>query len=233
MAVKSGKGRLFPLLLVIMAVALWAHDQTQSRGTTPKPPAPRTEAAPANRRSATADAPQKAGGYEVFRGCTLVATRNNDGDSFLVKFPDGRRSIVRLYFVDAPESAFKSYRGGDTNHARIADQAADLGGITSRQAVEIGKQAKQFTLGLLAAAPFDIFTRWDSPFRDRRYHAFVQVKVGGKPRWLHELLVEKGLARIHTKGAALPDGTSYQKQKTRLKGLENTAKKNETGAWRL
>ncbi len=241
MAVKSGKRRLFPLLLVVVAVALWAYDQKNPATTTRTadsrtassrpPPSPPTPSAP--RSVPNLRGPERTGTYETYRGCTLVNTRNNDGDSFLVKLPDGRQSILRLYFVDTPESVFKSYRGGASNHARIADQAADLGGITSQQAVEIGQQAKHFTLGLLASAPFDIFTRWDSPFHDQRYHAFIQVKSGGKKRWLHEVLVENGLVRIHTKGAALPDGTTYQKQKSHLKDLERTAKKAETGVWGL
>ena len=106
-----------------------------------------------------------------------------------------------------------------------------MGGITPQQAVQVGQEAKHFTLALLGSHPFDIYTRWDSPFHDERYHAFVQVKQGGKPRWLHELLVEKGFVRIHTKGADLPDGIAYAKHKARLKELESTAKKAGAGAW--
>jgi endonuclease YncB( thermonuclease family) len=242
MAAKYGKGRIFPLLVLIVAIALWVYEQkypvtTTTRKQVSQPeklPAPAEFPAPSKPRAASnLRGPEQTGGYETYRGCSLVNERNNDGDSFLVKLSDGREVILRLYFVDTPESAFKSYRGGDTNHARIADQAADLGGITSQQAVEIGKQAKAFTLALLASAPFDIFTRWDSPFHDRRYHAFIRVKSGGKTRWLHELLVEKGFVRIHTKGAALPDGTTYQKQKARLKALERTAKNAGSGVWGL
>lgn len=234
MAGKSGKGRIYPLLLIIAAVALWIYGEKNPEtagGPSARSPQTETPTPPTSRSHSSDSPPQKIGDYEVYRNCTLVDQRNNDGDSFLVKLPDGRDSILRLYFVDTPESAFKSYRGGDTNHARIADQAADLGGISSQQAVEIGKQAKHFTLALLASAPFNVFTRWDSPFNDQRYHAFIQVKYGGKDRWLHEVLVEKGFVRIHTKGAAMPDGTSYQKQKSHLRELERNAKKAGVGAW--
>ena len=237
MAVKSRRGSSWlSLLLVIVAVALWAYDQRKSAAPTTRPPVAQNgkpSKVPAGQSPAkppTGDA-EKIGDYEVYRLCKLVAARNNDGDSFMVKLPDGKNSELRLYYVDTPESAFKSYRGGETNHARIAEQAADLGGITPQQAVKIGQEAKHFTLALLASAPFDIYTRWDSPFHDNRFHAFIQVKSGGKTRWLHELLVEKGYVRIHTKGAALPDGTSYQKQKARLKALERNAKKAGVGAW--
>lgn len=232
MAVKSGSGRILPLLMVIVAIALWVYDQKHPTRDTPRDTVSRTSPAPPKARPAPLPKqPEKTGGYEIYRGCKLVDHRGNDGDSFLVKLPDGRERTLRLYYVDTPESAFKSYRGGQTNHARIDDQAADLGGITPQQAVETGKQAKHFTLALLASAPFDIYTRWDEPFHDQRYHAFIEVRSGGKPRWLHELLVEKGLVRIHTKGATLPDGTSYQKQKARLKDLERTAKQAGTGVW--
>lgn len=218
----------FTVLLIIAAVAIWAYNQSQT-------PAPVERRAPRPRPSAEEPAKPlgKTGAYEIYRNSTLAEARNNDGDSFMVKLPDGRQAEFRLYFVDTPESAFKSYAGGDTNHPHIREQAADLGGITGEQAVEIGKQAKAFTLGLLGRRPFDIHTRWDSPFNDNRFHAFVEVNQDGKPRWLHEILVEKGYARIHTKGADLPDGTSSAKHKARLKELESVAKRAQTGVWGL
>lgn len=208
------KNSWFTVLLIIAAVAIWAYNQSQ---------APAKAAKPAKR-------PETAGAYEVYHGCSLVEARGNDGDSFMVRLPDGKKSEFRLYFVDTPESGFRSYAGGDTNHQRIREQAADMGGITPEQAVEIGKKSKAFTLELLASRPFDIHTRWDSPFNDNRFHAFVEVRQDGKSRWLHELLVEKGFVRIHTTGADLPDGTAVSQHKARLKELEGSAKRANAGA---
>ncbi|MES2440875.1 MAG: hypothetical protein V4584_17550 [Verrucomicrobiota bacterium] len=223
------------VLILIAAVALWGYNQTQP--SRPEKPAGRPTSVARNKpERPVAGNPagiEKTGGYEVYRNCTLVDARNNDGDSFMLRLPDGRQEEFRLYFVDTPESAFKSYRGGETNHRRIEQQAADMGGITPEQAVEIGKQGKRFTLGLLASRPFDLYTRWDSPYHDNRFHAFLQVKQDGKPRWLEELLVERGLVRIHTKPADLPDGTSAATQKARLKDLERAAKRAEAGVWGL
>ncbi len=151
----------------------------------------------------------------------------------MVSLPDGKTTELRLYFVDTPESAFKTYRGGETNRPRINEQAAEMGGISAQQAVEIGRNAKHFTLDLLDSRPFDVYTRWDSPYHDERYHAFVEVAQDGKRRWLHELLVERGYVRIHTKGADLPDGTTQAKHKTRLRDLESAAKKAGAGVWGL
>lgn len=208
------KNSFLPILILVAALALWIIEIPWQ--TVP---------------SATESAGTPSGKYEVFRNCSLADDRGNDGDSFRVKFPDGRTEIIRLYFVDAPESAFKAYGGGRNNHQRIARQAADLGGITPQQAVGIGKQAKSFALATLAKAPFTLHTEWDDPFGDRRYHAFVEVTHGGETRFLHELLVQKGLARIHTKGAPLPDGTPERKQENHLRDLQRTAKTKQAGAW--
>jgi len=229
----------FTVLLIIAAVALWALDQKrgadrrqqpqsrQAGNPTPasKPP-PRHAERSASKRETT-------GAYEVYRDCTLVEARNNDGDSFMVRLRDGRTAEFRLYFVDTPESAFKRYAGGDTNHARIRQQAAEMGGITPEQAVAIGKQGKTLTLGLLGSRPFTVFTCWDSPFRDERFHAFVEVMENGKTRWLHEWLTERGLVRLKTKAADLPDGTSASRHREHLRDIERQAKRNRAGVWGL
>src|SRR5690606_38293419 len=126
----------------------------------------------------------------------------------------GRVEQFRLYFVDAPESDFRTYKGGRNNHDRIQDQAKALGLPDPAAAVEVGKAAKKRTLTLLGSAPFTIHTRWDDPFGDRRYHAFVSPANGP---WLHEILVRDGLARIHTKGSNLPDGTRQKEQLKKLR----------------
>ncbi|MEO8616530.1 MAG: hypothetical protein ABI600_15415 [Luteolibacter sp.] len=218
------------LLLLIAAIAIWAYDQKKSPG----PPA-RHEVSHTGKPSAPRQSPgsEKSGRYEVYHGSTLVETRNNDGDSFTVLLSNGKQAEFRLYFVDTPESAFKSYAGGETNHERIRQQAADLGGITPEQAVEIGKKGKAFTLALLASKPFTLWTEWDSPYHDNRFHAHIEVMVDGKPRWLHQLLVERGLVRLITKPADLPDGTPAAREKENLRNLEREAKRKEISVWGL
>ena len=229
------RNRWLTILLIVAAVALWIYGQTSPTSSTSKARSTAKSSASSGKSdSAATKAPkntEKTGDYETYRNCTLVKARNNDGDSFMLRLPDGRQAEFRLYFVDTPESAFKSYRGGETNRQRIAEQAADMGGITPEQAVEIGQKAKHFTLELLARQPFTIYTEWDSPFHDERFHAHVEVSSEGKSRWLDELLVELGYVRIHTKPAPMPDGTPAATHKNFLKQLERTAKKAERGVW--
>jgi len=218
MSVKSKAGSsISVVLLLLAALTLYVLDvfPLKESGEILSPPASHT------------------GRYETHVRCTLVDFRNNDGDSFMVRFSDGRQVELRLYFVDAPESAFKSYPGGDTNHARIREQAADMGGVTPEQAVEIGKAAKSFVIELLESRPFTVYTLWDSPFNDERYHAFIEVESDGRRRFLHEILIERGLARIKSKPEDLPDGTPAARQREKLRVLERAARKAGVGVWRF
>ena len=232
MARPSSKSFLVSVLILCAAVGLWIFDAYDKGKLGSLPDSPHDSPATAEHHTKDGASTSKhTGEYETYRNCTLAADRSNDGDSFRVLFPDGRKEIVRLYFVDAPESAFRTYRGGENNHRRISEQARALGGISPEQAVGIGKQAKEFTLQLLAENPFTIHTEWESPFHDERYHAFVELSYGGNTRFLHELLIEKGYARIYTRGAQLPNGTSVKTQKQRLYQLERSAKSKQAGAW--
>jgi endonuclease YncB( thermonuclease family) len=211
MARRGPKGIWQVVLLLVAALILWGLEQ---------------------RRDAASDSPSPSrplasGGYEVFTGCRLEEHRQNDGDSFRIRLPDGRIEQFRLYFVDAPESAFRSYAGGRNNHQRISEQAVDFG-ISDSQAVEIGRRAKQRVRDLLAGGTFAVHTAWDDPFNDERYHAFIQPSTGPL---LHETLVREGLARIHTKPADLPDGTPAKRRLAQLRDLEAVARRAKQGAW--
>lgn len=210
------------VLLILAAAILWGVDAWRKSH-----PSPARQAPGAASRSST-----RVGGYEVFRNCTLDPERHNDGDSFQVRLPDGRSEIFRLYFVDTPESDFKSYAGGENNHDRIRKQAGYFG-ISPEQAVAIGRKGRNYTLDLLAAGPFTLYTVWDSPFNDRRYHAFIEPSGRGANRQLDELLVEQGLCRIFTKGADTPDGIPMQRRKEKLLAMEKEARARGAGAWGL
>ena len=225
------------VLLIVVAAIVWGLDAWkkthQGSGPAPRPKSGQTEERPKRSGSPSASKdPERAGGYEVYRNCLLDPERHNDGDSFQIKLPDGRTETFRLYFVDTPESEFKSYASGDTNHERIRQQA-EYFGITPEQAVEIGKKGRKFTLDRLANRPFTLYTVWDSPYNDQRYHAFIEFPSNGGARSLDELLVEQGLCRIFTKGADTPDGTPMQQRKEKLRAIEKQARDRRVGAWGL
>ena len=218
------------IVLIVVAALIWIYEQQQTSVVVRRdPPAIPIPSPPETKPRSTKSA-ELVGGYEVYQNCKWVDAKRSDGDSFIVELPDGRRPEFRLYFVDAPESGFKTYRPGVTNHQRISEQANQLG-LTPQQAVEIGVAAKQTTRELLESRPFTLFTCWDSPFNDDRYHAFVQIDQGTRTEFLEEILVTRGLVRIHTKSADLPDGTKGSRYRSLLLERERAAKKAQVGAW--
>lgn len=212
MAIKAKTQSWQFIVLLVLAVLLWGVEKW-------KPGLLRSwrdHPAEAQGETARAAKPAVVGGYEEIKGCRWVDHRQNDGDSFRLKLPDGRVEQFRLYFADAPESAFRQYGGGRNNHERIHDQARDMG-VTDPRVVEIGKEAKKRVEAMFEGREITLFTEWDDPFGDRRFHAFVETPDGG---WLHEWLIREGLARVHTKGAMLPDGTPEGRQRRNLEKLE-------------
>jgi len=159
-------------------------------------------------------------GYTRLENCSLVPWGGNDGDSFKVRHA-GKTTVFRLYFVDTPESNFRF-------PDRVGHQARYF--KTSREkVVAVGKQAKKFTTSLLAEDNFTVFTRWESVMGSKRMHAFVRTSDG---KFLCEDLVARGLARIYTMPADLPDGTSRKIYKQHLKKIEATARQQRLGGWR-
>lgn len=169
--------------------------------------------------------------WTIHSACTLISHPHNDGDSFRVKLPDGKERDFRLYFVDTPESQFKRYRDGNTNAKRIAEQARYFNNISSDAAVAVGKSAKDFTLSLLSDTPFDVITKNEAVFDSERYYAHIELNYEAQRQRLDEMLVQRGLARIYTKGEDLADGTSLEQHRDRLRKMEAKAKQQKLGAW--
>lgn len=168
--------------------------------------------------------------FDILENCSLVNHRHNDGDSFHVKH--GRKETeFRLYFVDAAESSEKEYRGGNNNHKRIREQGEYFGGLNMTATTDLGKMAKSFVINLLSKQNFTVVTKWEDVYTPERKYCYIILKWEGKEVYLHELLVAKGLVRIKTRGAALPDNTSFYDQKEKLKKMEQKAKTTRLGAW--
>ena len=152
----------------------------------------------------------------------------NDGDSFKLAHAGGVQEF-RLYFVDCPEK-----RLHDFNEDRLRDQGKDFGGRSIKEMVEIGERGRDFTQKLLTSRPFEVFTRWEPVFKSRRRYVMIRVtEEDGTTRYLSEILVREGLARIHTKGVDLPDGTKEKAFEKHLREVEKDAKANRRGAWGL
>lgn len=160
-----------------------------------------------------------------FDKATLIEEHRNDGDSFRVDL--GKRAlIVRLYFVDCPETAVAS----ETVARRVRSQTRFFGLASHRETVHYGRQATEFTKKKLSE-PFTVFTSF-TPARGRspggRTYAFV---VTAKGEDLADLLVANGYARAYGVGSTAPDGTLRVEVEARLKDLENAAMIGRKGVW--
>jgi endonuclease YncB( thermonuclease family) len=156
-----------------------------------------------------------------FTDCEFIDTAYADGDSFRVRV-DGQERVLRLYFVDTPES--------DTRYPVRNAQQAEYFGFTPEQSVDAGKAAKRFVHDLLSGKKLTIFTRWASALGSSRLPRFYAiVEVDG--RKLADVLVESGLARLHGTSVTLPDGTSISDYLAQLRELESAARTAKLGAW--
>lgn len=168
---------------------------------------------------------ERVGDYVVLSECRLVDDKYNDGDSFKIKTGDGRTLVVRIYFVDAPESRDKPYAD---HRKRVKEQGRYFGGLDYEESLVLGKRAKDEVVSRLKGKTFKVYTTWEEVYDSGRYYAFVELADEG---WWHEYLVRNGLGRIHTKGEGLPTGGSWNDQRRKLRDLEKEAKARKAGGW--
>lgn len=157
----------------------------------------------------------------------LVDDGANDGDSFKIADDDadGAEHVMRLYFVDCPET--REYARVKN---RLKDQANYFGGLTLPQTLGIGLEAKTFTEKLLSERRFTVQTRWHRVYDSARSYALIFFDDGEE---LSEKLVKAGLCRIYTRGTIMPDGRRENDFENHLRGLERQAKAARRGAWAL
>jgi endonuclease YncB( thermonuclease family) len=156
--------------------------------------------------------------------CEMLTERYHDGDSFYIRRAPRSIYIVRLYFVDTPET-------DDRIGGRLQEQA-DYFGIRPAEARRVGEEATEFVARALSR-PFTVYTvkrEAGGSSRKPRYFAFIECADG---RFLAEKLVERGLARIYGARADRPDGVGDRRLLLRLKDLEKDARREARGAWRF
>lgn len=151
----------------------------------------------------------------------VLADGYMDGDSFHVR-ANNKDVIVRLYFVDTPES-------DKTHEERNEDQAAYFN-ISETQVVPLGVKGKKFTQRTLSGQKFTVWTRWEDAMGSSDQQRFFGIVQIGKED-LGELLVANGLARVYGGSTVLPDGTSIDSQFAKLRQLERRAKAKRLGGW--
>lgn len=198
------------LLLALAAYQYWQEGHLPGLKTAPAP-----QATPSEKPTPTSD-------YQRLEGARLLDHRDNDGDSFLITH-NGQSHHLRLYFADSPEKRRHQHNGD-----RIRDQGRYFGGLDEARTIALGLEAKKLAEQWLRERPFTVHTRWHQVYDSGRYYAFVIFDDGED---LSEKLIRAGLARIHTTGAAHPDGRPRAMLERHLRRLEEEAKHEKRGGW--
>ena len=167
--------------------------------------------------TATASEPRQ---WERLTHCIYLADQNNDGDSFRVKCA-GKEFMLRLYFVDAPET--------NLSYAERTHEQSEYFGITLDETMKAGVQATEAVRKTLDKT-FTVWTRWaDAGGRGRENRYYALVEMGEKN--LGEILIAKGLARDKGVRPNLPDGEKSKTYREKLYALEDRARQQGLGAW--
>lgn len=134
--------------------------------------------------------------FEFWENCTWVENEWNDGDSFHFLNADGEEFILRLYFVDCPETD-REFRD------RIQDQAESFD-ITQLQNQAVGQHAKEVTKHLLSTEPFTVITAQQDALGNSelpRIYGFVLLNnresTSSCEALLSQELTLRGLTRIY------------------------------------
>src|SRR6266849_1158574 len=141
--------------------------------------------------------------------CQYVEQAYNDGDSFHVQC-GAQVFVVRLYFVDAPESTLR--------YPDRTREQSEYFGVTLDETLRAGRQATSLVRERLHT-PFVVWTRWASAggrTKTPRYYSFVEVEGHS----LAELLVSEGMARTKGVIAIGPTGEPAHVVQERLQALE-------------
>ena len=163
---------------------------------------------------------------QMFSNARLMNDPANDGDSFLVEADGKPLHIIRLYFIDCPETSTSSM----SDAQRVREQARYFGLSDVARTIHFGNEAKTFVERILAK-PFTVHTAFASAggrSAKGRAYGFITTADGND---LASLLVKNGLARTHGIGRQTPDGTSGDEMVERLRVLEISAMLKRVGIW--
>lgn len=169
--------------------------------------------------------------WQEFPNARIADEGFGDGDSFIVEFENSgklERHVVRLYFVDTPETV----TGSDSDRKRIFEQMRYFGITDPDSIVEAGQEAAAFVAQTLSR-PFTLHTAFASaPGRSKMPRIYANITTSDAQD-LGEELVKRGLARAKGMARALPDGTSASDQQLHLSDLEAAAMLARQGIWSL
>jgi endonuclease YncB( thermonuclease family) len=170
--------------------------------------------------------------WREYTGCKLLDNPANDGDSFHVtigslKSAKAKHKLLRLYFVDTPESE-------GSLPDRLELQRKYWGLADAQEVIHYGKMAHHFTEEFLKDG-FTVYSKLDDALGRSKMDRDTALVVNAKGEDLATALVRNGLARVGGFSADLRELEAYKctadQFYARLKKAEKEAKKERKGCW--
>ncbi len=161
-----------------------------------------------------------------FPNAQLVASPANEADTLRLRLPKEGEQVFVHYFIDALDTSF-------SHLDRVNDQAHYFGRAPNDVVVAGGKEALAYVTDLLKNHPFIVLTRWERVPATDRYYALIRVEhEKGKWRYLSDLLVRQGYARVAGVTTPLPDSKlSEDEYLQELTGEARYARQKKLGIW--
>lgn len=171
---------------------------------------------------------------EAIENVRLVPTDWADGDSFLVRFPDGEEHTIRLYGADC----FEWHVSDKTDARRLRAQRRYFG-ITGYRgsppvSIELAKslgEAAAMEVRSLLAESFTVYTSFADGGGDGRYKRIYGFVTTAEGEDLATALVARGLARAFGVYRRAPRGLSRGDYRETLRDTELVAATARRGAW--
>jgi endonuclease YncB( thermonuclease family) len=164
--------------------------------------------------------------FQSFPNVQLVESPANEGDTLRLRLPKEGEHVFVQYFIDALDTSF-------THLDRVNEQAHYFGKASNEAVVEAGREAMAYVTDLLKNHPFMVLTRWERVPATDRYYALIRVEYEkGRWRYLSELLVRQGYARISGVTTPLPDTKmSEDDYLQELNTAAKLARQKKLGIW--
>ncbi|MDB6073999.1 MAG: hypothetical protein JWO89_1639 [Verrucomicrobiaceae bacterium] len=163
--------------------------------------------------------------FLTFPKVQLVDVPANQADTLRIHLPDGDH-VFTHYFIHALDNS--------ADHLdRVNETAVFFGRVSNDAVIATGKEAMAYVTDLLKNHPFMVLTRWEKAPEAGRYYALIWVEYEkGKWKYLSELLVRHGYARIAGVTTPLPNTKVTEDDYIQL--LQSGAKyarQNKLGIW--
>ncbi|WP_157817733.1 helix-hairpin-helix domain-containing protein [Candidatus Thiodictyon syntrophicum] len=171
---------------------------------------------------------------QAIENVRLVPAEWADGDSFLVRFPDGSEHTLRLYGADCLE--WHVTDGADARRLRAQRRYFGISGYggTPTASIELAKslgEAAAVATRSLLAEPFTVHTAFSDAKGDGRYRRIFAFVTTAQGEDLATSLVSAGHARAFGVYRATPKGLSKEDYRDVLRDSELLAANKRKGVW--